>query len=310
MTAKTPGVTREYKNHHLDSTRWRAFQPRDGDIIVSTSYKSGTTWMQQILHSLIFKDTPDTLPLALVSPWLDARFHAPLEEVIQGIEAQTHRRFIKSHLPFDGLPYYPNVRYVVVGRDARDVFMSFWNHYRNYTDELMLRLNERTGWSGESLPNPPGEDEIRQAWRAWMTRGWFEWESEGWPFWGNLHHTETFWKFRDLDNVLLFHYSDMLADLSGQVSRLAEYIGIELDDEELERIVDAARFDQMKKAFKPMDEMMRSAFKGGSDSFIFKGTNGRWRDVLEADDLALYEDAKRRVLTPDCAAWLENGWLG
>lgn len=266
--------------------------------------------MQQILHSLIFKDTPDTLPIALVSPWLDARFHAPLEEVIQGIEAQTHRRFIKSHLPFDGLPYYPNVRYVVVGRDARDVFMSFWNHYRNYTNELMLRLNERTGWSGESLPNPPGEDEIRQAWRAWMTRGWFEWESEGWPFWGNLHHTETFWKFRDLDNVLLFHYSDMLADLSGQVSRLAEYIGIELDDEELERIVDAARFDQMKKAFKPMDEMMRSAFKGGSDSFIFKGTNGRWRDVLEADDLALYEDAKRRVLTPDSAAWLENGWLG
>ena len=166
MTAKTPGVTREYKNHHLDSTRWRAFQPRDGDIIVSTSYKSGTTWMQQILHSLIFKDTPDTLPIALVSPWLDARFHAPLEEVIQGIEAQTHRRFIKSHLPFDGLPYYPNVRYVVVGRDARDVFMSFWNHYRNYTNELMLRLNERTGWSGESLPNPPGEDEIRQAWRA------------------------------------------------------------------------------------------------------------------------------------------------
>jgi hypothetical protein len=29
--------------------------------------------------------------------------------------------------------------------------------------------------------------------------------------------------------------------------------------------------------------------------------------VLAPDDLALYEEAKRRVLTPDCAAWLESG---
>jgi aryl sulfotransferase len=142
-----------------------------------------------------------------------------------------------------------------------------------------------------------------------MTRGWFEWESEGWPFWSNLHHTQTYWPYRDLDNVLLFHYSDMLVDLRGQVLRLAEYLGFELTEEELERVVESASFDQMKKDFKPMDGLMRSAFKGGSDAFIFKGTNGRWRDVLTAGDLALYEAARERVLTPDCAAWLEKGWL-
>ena len=310
MATSLPSPTREYKNHHLDSTRWRAFQPRDDDIIVTTAYKSGTTWMQQILHLLIFKDTPDALPAGLVSPWIDARFHAPLEEVAAGLEAQTHRRFVKSHLPLDGLPYYPQVKYVVVARDARDVFMSFWNHYRNYTDELMERLNERTGWSGDSLPDPPAEDAVHEVWREWMTRGWFEWESEGWPFWSNLHHTQTYWPHRDLDNILLFHYSDMLLNLRGQILRLAAYLGFELTDEELERIVKAASFDQMKKAFKPMDELLRSTFKGGSDAFIFKGTNGRWRGVLSADDLALYKEAKERVLTPDCAAWLETGWLG
>ena len=47
--------------------------------------------------------------------------------------------------------------------------------------------------------------------------------------------------------------------------------------------------------------------QGGENAFIFKGTNGRWRDFLREDELALYEAAKARVLAPDCAAWLENG---
>jgi aryl sulfotransferase len=310
MHAPPTSPAREYRNHHLDSTRWHAYQPRQDDVVVTTSYKSGTTWMQRILHLLIFKDTPDALPVGLVSPWLDARFHGPVEEVVAGIEAQTHRRFLKSHLPLDGLPYYPQVKYVVVGRDTRDVFMSYWNHYRNYTDELMARLNEPTGWSGDALPAPPAEDEIHDVWRNWMTRGWFPWESEGWPFWSNLHHTQTYWPFRDLDNILFFHYADMLADLRGQVARLAAALDIALTEEELDRVVESATFEQMKKDMKPMDEMFRGAFKGGSDAFVYKGTNGRWRGVLGDEDLALYEAAKQRVLTPDCAAWLENGWLG
>ncbi len=310
MTTNLPSATREYKNHHLDSTRWNAFAPRSDDIIVTTSYKSGTTWMQQLLHLVIFKDTPDALPVAFVSPWVDATFHAPIAELAAGLEAQTHRRFVKSHLPLDGLPYYPQVKYVVVARDARDVFMSLWNHYRNYTDDIMARFNENTGESGERFPAAPADDAIREVWRAWMTRGWFEWESEGWPFWSNLHHTQSYWQHRDLENIELFHYSDLLVDLPGQIRRLAEFLGIELTSEELERVAESATFDQMKKSFKVMDEPMRAVFKGGSDAFIFKGTNGRWRDVLSAEDLSFYEAAKERVLSPDCAAWLEAGWLG
>ncbi len=48
-------------------------------------------------------------------------------------------------------------------------------------------------------------------------------------------------------------------------------------------------------------------WKGGAAAFFFKGNNGRWRDVLTEDDLAMYEAAKGRVLSPDCAAWLEQG---
>jgi aryl sulfotransferase len=48
-------------------------------------------------------------------------------------------------------------------------------------------------------------------------------------------------------------------------------------------------------------------WKGGADTFLNQGTNGRWRDVLSAAELALYDAACDRTLTPDCRAWLENG---
>ena len=47
--------------------------------------------------------------------------------------------------------------------------------------------------------------------------------------------------------------------------------------------------------------------KGGADTFLNKGTNGRWRDVLSASELALYDTACDRALSPDCREWLEIG---
>ncbi len=306
MADAEPRVAHEYIHHHLDSTRWRVFEPRPDDVVVTTSYKSGTTWMQQILHGLVFRGDPEAPALWKASPWLDERFVASLEEVSAAIAAQTHRRFLKSHLPLDGLPYYPQVKYVVVARDARDVFMSLWNHYNNYTDAMLKSLNEI---GGEPFPHPP--EDIHECWRNWITRGWFEWETEGWPFWSNLHHTRTYWEHRHLSNLLLVHYADLLADPQGQVRRVADFLDFELSPEELARTVRLASFDAMKVSFKrEIDERFRQRFRGGTDAFLFKGTNGRWRDVLSDEDLVLYEEAKRRVLTPDCAEWLERGWLG
>lgn len=51
----------------------------------------------------------------------------------------------------------------------------------------------------------------------------------------------------------------------------------------------------------------QSTWRQGLATFIFKGTNGRWKDVLTENELAMYERAKARVLTSDCAAWLEQG---
>ena len=54
---------------------------------------------------------------------------------------------------------------------------------------------------------------------------------------------------------------------------------------------------------------MERGFDGGPQAFINKGTNRRWLNVLNDDDLEMHEAAVKRVLTPDCAQWLEHGRL-
>ena len=87
---------------------------------------------------------PVPLPASLVelSPWIDSRFLGPIEPMLESIEAQTHQRFIKSHLAADGLRFFDEAKYIVVGRDTRDVFMSLWNHYSAYTDLAYSLFND------------------------------------------------------------------------------------------------------------------------------------------------------------------------
>jgi aryl sulfotransferase len=309
MNQALPSVTRVYQNHHLDSTRWEGFMPRDDDIIVTTSYKSGTTFTQQILTRLLYGHLDPMPERDKLSPWIDARFHPqPLTALMDDLEAMRGRRFIKSHLALDGLPYYPGVKYLIVGRDPRDVFMSFYNHYGNYTDFAYGAL-DRAGANDGPMPRCP--DNIHIAWDQWINRGWFEWESEGYPFWGNMHHTQSYWNYRHLPNFLFLHYADMRRDLPGTVRRLAAFIDHPVTSEVVDRVVHESSFETVKRDAEAKDaanpETSKAVFAGGESAFIYKGTNGRWRHVLTQDELGMYERAKARVLSPDCAAWLEDG---
>jgi aryl sulfotransferase len=299
-----PERTRIYRHHHLDSTRWDAVRHRPGDIVVSTSAKAGTTWMQRILSLLVFGTGPLPDILSRVSPWIDCRYVDPLDEVVARIEAQPHRRFLKTHLPLDALPVDEGVRYVVVGRDTRDVFMSLWNHYRSYGD-VMYGLLAAGDPPGGPLPRCP--DDLRWLWSQWMTRGSFPWEADGWPFWSHHHHAASWWPFRHLENILLVHYNDLAADLDGEMRRVAAHVGISVVEESWPSLVEAARFQSMKRdAVRILGPMDR--FAGGTDSFLYQGRNGRWRDALTDDDLALYDTAAAS-LDPGLRAWLEAGRL-
>jgi aryl sulfotransferase len=301
MSAQLPEVKHIYQNHTLDTTRWEHYLPRADDIVIATPYKSGTTWTQMIVLHLIFQDL-QTRPVWEYSFWLDARF-GPVDEVIQKLEQQEHRRFIKSHLPLDGLPYYSQTKYIVVARDARDVFMSLWNHHSNFTKELYAEINWNPGRVGHPFPRCP--EDIRDFWYQWITVGWFEWESEGYPYWSNMHHVQTWWDFKHLPNILLVHFNDLLGNLPGEIQRIADFLDITTTSEIVSGIADAVTFANVKqKAEQILPDA--KAWKGGAQTFFNQGTNGRWRAVLTDEDVELYAAAVARELTPDCAHWLEN----
>ena len=113
------------------------------------------------------------------------------------LDAQRHRRFIKSHTPFDGLPRHDGVTYITVGRDPRDVALSWDNHMENMNLETLLNAMVEAGGLEEiadllptDLP-PRSEDPVERFW-AWIDRDEPPLaELGGMP--GMLHHIETFW---------------------------------------------------------------------------------------------------------------------
>ena len=298
----TPERTRTYRNQHLDSTRWDQVRFRPDDTVVTTSIKAGTTWMLRILSLLVLGPGTPTTPLSGISPWIDCAFAGDIAPVVANLEAQDHRRIMKSHLPFDALPYDADVRYVYVGRDTRDVFMSLYNHYSGYTD-LIYEILDSSDPEGRPMPRCP--ESPGELWAEWITRGSFEWEDDGWPYWSHHHHGATYWAHRELPNLLMVHYADLLDDLDGQMRRVADFVGIDVAEDAWPELVAAARFDAMKKEAAANEVFMPMIWQGGAERFFFKGTNGRWRDVLSDADIALYEKVATR-LDPGFRRWLEG----
>ena len=302
--AETARPTRVYQHHHFDSTRWQAVPPREGDIVIATSVKSGTTWMQAIVANLLFPGESFPAPPRMMSPWVDFRA-APLEEIVARLEAQTHRRFLKTHLPFEALPERPGTRWIYVCRDGRDVAVSLWHHYRGYTEESFARYNDWPGRVGPPLPRPPAE--FLTFWRSWCTRGWFDWEGDGWPFWSHLHVAQSWWDARHRPDVLLMHYAAMKRDPASAVEQVAAHLGIPLTPDRRDAVVAASSLGNMRAKGNDYVPNGGASWSGGVEGFLRAGENRQWEGLVPPADLALYDAACDRALSPDCRGWMETG---
>ena len=56
-----------------------------------------------------------------------------------------------------------------------------------------------------------------------------------------------------------------------------------------------------------LSPVFKDACEGGLKTFVYKGTNGRWRDILTSEDLEKYDNVVNANLTPDCAQWHATG---
>ena len=92
--------------------------------------------------------------------------------------------------------------------------------------------------------------------------------------------------------------------------RIAEFLGIAVPESDWPRIVEHCSFDYMKAHATASVPLGGAAWDGGAETFIHRGVNGRWREVLTPDDTRRYEQMAERELGRDCAAWLAAGPRG
>jgi aryl sulfotransferase len=292
-----PRKQRELHNHHFDSTMWNDFNFRADDIIIATYAKSGTTWTQQIVGQLVFNGSEE-VDVGELSPWLDLRV-PPREVKLPAEEAQTHRRFLKTHLPVDALVFSPQAKYIYIGRDGRDVAWSMYNHHANANQAWYDMLNG-PGLVGPPIAKPP--QSIRQYFLEWIER-------DGHPFWPFWENVRSWWAIRHLPNVLFIHFDALKRDMPGEIRRIAAFLDIPVSEERFPAIVEHCTFDYMKAHAAKSAPLGGIFWDGGAATFINKGTNGRWRDTLTADDCAYYEGMARAELGDECADWLVTGNL-
>ena len=288
------GVQREYRTMLTDTRRWDRFTARPDDIFVCSPAKCGTTWTQAIVAALVFDgDVPGQV--MELAPWIDARYE-PIDAMVDRLDAQAHRRSIKTHTNADGIPWYPSVSYIVVGRDGRDAFMSLHNHMSNMRPEFVMELALSAHAEGIDLGDatPPPVEDIHEFFTWWLNDSmWFD-------------HVASFWDHRDEPNVCFVHYNDMLDDLDHEMRRIAKFLNIAIDDARWPELVGSCTFAAMKQRGDQIGDLDR-AFVGGADTFLHQGTNARWRAHLTDDEVAAFERRTRELLPPDAQAWTTSG---
>ncbi|WCO68491.1 sulfotransferase domain-containing protein [Iamia majanohamensis] len=276
--------------------RWVGFPHRPGDIVISTRSKSGTTWVQMICALLVLQ-TPDLpAPLTLLSPWVDAE-HEPPDVVRARVEAQEHRRFLKTHTPLDGLPLDDEVTYVVVGRHPLDVGLSLHHHLANLDHR---RITELTGADAT-----PPEDVDDRTWMAWWvaTEEAPEEHLDRLP--GVVHHAADAWTRRTERNVVLVHYQDLVDDLPGEMGRLAGRLGIEVDQARWPDLVAAASFAAMRARSEDRAPDHLGVLRDRA-AFFRAGTSGRGAALLDDAQLQAYEARVAAMAPPDLVSWLHR----
>jgi hypothetical protein len=201
--------------------RGEPYEPRPSDVIITPFAKCGTTWLQQIFHTLRTRGDTDYDDISRVVPWIET---APRLGFDINAEQTAEPRGFKSHLGWDQIP--KGARYIVSIRDPRDAVVSNFKFME--------------GWFFEP-GSIPLEDFARQ--HYFNDRGYWK-------------HLTSWWEVKDEEDVLLLCYEHMLADAAGTIGRVAEFSRIALDDELAEITLHNSSLEYMLDNKDKFDDLM------------------------------------------------------
>lgn len=247
-----------------------AMKLRPTDVVITPFGKSGTTWTQQIVHTLRTRGDIDFDDISRVVPWIETSISLGLD--LSG-EQRAEPRAFKSHLSADLIP--KGGRYINVVRNFGDVIVSLY------------KFNE--GWFLE-----PGAVPIDEFAQAQLSRDD-----------GYVKHLLSWWPRRNDPDVLFLAYELMHRDTAETIKRIADFIGITLDDELLALTLEHSSLPFMLEHKDRFDDaLMRKMSEevcnlpAGSDSAKVREGKVGSRLSLSEETLARIDETWQEHITP------------
>ena len=281
---------------------WSKMDLSEDDIIIASTIKSGTTWLQQIVAQLVFKgEFKDKL--SNISFWIDTLREYSEGEMLIKMNEQEHRRFYKTHSPASIVLTNPKntAKYIFITRDFRDVVWSFYNHFVNskykildhskaniITQELRACTDPYDFWT--IIMNNKELFKICKSYKI---------------IWSYFNTVKTWLKVKDNENVLILHFNDLKQDLKKNIYKISSFLGYDYNEETLDLICNKCTFEYMKNN---SVKCVPPAFKN-SNKFINKGTNKRWKNILTTHDLEDYNKLIRFFFNEEEVNWIERGLI-
>jgi len=209
-------LTREGWNRAL------AFQPQPTDVIITPFAKSGTTWVQQIVHGLRTRGDMRFDEITSAIPWIEMAYDLGMD--LDQPQVGEPRAF-KSHLSWELVP--KGARYIYVIRDPKDVVVSMYHFMAGWwfeTAAISLATFAREQFLHPKSPN---------------------------AYWA---HIRSWWPHRHDPNVLFLCYEDMKQDLARTVQRIAVFLNCQLDDELRDIVVRQSSLEFMRTHQRQFDD--------------------------------------------------------
>ncbi|XP_070560884.1 sulfotransferase 1B1-like [Ptychodera flava] len=229
---------------------------REDDVFIVTYPKSGTTWILEIANLLLHPEKLDGGSEAQERsvPFLEFHLTGGSVDHIENMKKMASPRLIKSHLAehlFPTQAFTKKSKIIYVGRNPKDNAVSYYHFYKSVS----------------------GFGYYKGSWDAFLQM--YLKDHIVWGGWS--HHCLGWWKHNHESNVLYLKYEDVKKDERGTVEKIASFLGKEVDQQTLERIVTHCSFESMKK--NPAVNREDAADVDSSVSpFMRKGIVGDWKN--------------------------------